>query len=65
LIRNHKKNVSLKAVANTGFQTCLFMAIKIFLKWLQFFSDIITLKITSHLKSACPKMMELTLWSHL
>jgi len=30
-----------------------------------FCSDNITLQITSCLKSACPKMVELTLWSRL
>jgi len=29
------------------------------------FSDIFTLKMTSYLKSTCPKMVESTLWSHL
>jgi len=29
------------------------------------FLIIFTLKITSYLTSACPKMVELTLWSHL
>jgi len=30
-----------------------------------FFSDNTTLELILYLKSACPKMVELTVWSHL
>jgi len=41
------------------------MSIKIFESGDKYFFDIILLKITSYLKSACPEMVELTLRSHI